>query len=518
MDASRLKAIIIVVVAMFFALYLGIGAATAQFETIGWVLGTVVLAICLLLGRKIWLMIPFLGALHLTLMVPGRPTTILLGEGLVVGFGFFLLLSRRLPFRLRLTELEIWVLLLVLCVFQVYLRNPVGLNIFGGAEVGGRPYVLFVVAMAASVILMGIQVDPKELWSAMKLSILGGILNFVLGVLGVLWYPLGYYLGVANPISSQVGQKMVDPGQAGRAKFAVFVPITLARWVASFKNPIRACFSPKWAPLVFLSLAIAALSGYRNVVASVGLTYIVGLFYWGGFMSVLVSVVLGVVALALLAFVNSVAPLPPNVQRALSPLPGSWDSRYVYDAQSSTEWRVEMWKEVLLTDRWIGNKLLGDGLGFSARELQHRAQLESRKFLGRKGVSGFDIEREYVLVTGNYHSGPVSAVRTIGYAGLIVMFLAMVRIAMHAHRQIMRCRGTEWFPVALFFCIPMIWYPIFFVFVFGGFQKDAILIMLNAGMLRILENNLPLPEYVSARQRARALRMSGRSPSETPMS
>jgi len=501
MDSSKLKAIFVFVIAMIVALYLGVGAATAQFETIGWVLAGSVFAVCLLMGRRIWLLIPFLGSLHLTLMIPGRPTTILLAECLVIGFCTMMLLVRRLPFRLRFTELELWIGLLVICVLQVYLRNPIGVNLFGGSQIGGRPYILFGVAMLASIILTGLLIPANELKTALKLSIVGGILNLVIGILGSLWMPLGYYLGIGGATQNSAQMDRVDPGQAGRVKFAVFVPITLARWVSSFANPLRACFSPKWAPLILFSLGLAALSGYRNVVASVGLTYIVGLFYWGGFASVLGSILLGVLALGLLAAVNIATPLPPNVQRALSPLPGSWDSRYVHDAESSTEWRVEMWKEVLLTDRWIDDKIFGDGLGFSARELQHRAQLESRKYLHQEGTSGFDMEREYVLVTGNYHSGPVSAIRTIGYVGLAVMVIAMLRLMVHAHRQILRCRGTKWFPVALFFCIPIIWHPVFFIFVFGGFQKDAVLIMLNAGMLRMLENNLPLPAYLTLKER-----------------
>jgi hypothetical protein len=37
----------------------------------------------------------------------------------------------------------------------------------------------------------------------------------------------------------------------------------------------------------------------------------------------------------------------------------------------------------------------------------------------------------------------------------------------------------------------MIWYPVFFVFIFGGFQADGVAILINAGMLRLLQNNLP---------------------------
>lgn len=502
MDSSKLKLIIVAILSLFAALYLGITAATAQFETIAWVVGGVTIIICLLLGPRIWLLLPFLGSLQLTLMIPGRPTTMLVAQCLVIGFSTLMLLARKLPFRLRITELEWWIMLLTLCVVQVYLRNPVGLNLFGGSQVGGRPYVLYLVAMLTAIILCGLNVPAGQLKTALKLSILGGILNFAIGLLGWLWAPFGYWFGMASSRidSPEVQQGALDTGSASRIEFVRAVAHTLALTVCSFRNPLLAIFSIRFAPLLLISLALGTVSGYRNVVASIGLTYLVGVFYRGGIISLVASACAGGMALALMALVNLAIPLPPNIQRSLSFLPGTWDERYVVNTKDSTDWRVDMWIEVLTTDRWIQNKILGDGLGFSARELQLQGQLAETKRTTGIGVSGFDVAREYVLINGDYHSGPVSAVRTIGYVGLAIMFLAQLRLLVHAHRQIQRCRGTEWFPVALFFGIPIIWFPFFFTLVFGGFQGDAIMILLNAGMLRMLENNLPLPAYARARK------------------
>ena len=98
------------------------------------------------------MLIPFLGAVDVTLRLPGLPTTLMLAQALVVGFSLILLLMRRLPLHPRWTELESWCLLLTLMVIQVYIRNPVGLNIFGGSSVGGKPYVLFALADRKSVV------------------------------------------------------------------------------------------------------------------------------------------------------------------------------------------------------------------------------------------------------------------------------------------------------------------------------------------------------------------------------
>jgi hypothetical protein len=248
-----------------------------------------------------------------------------------------------------------------------------------------------------------------------------------------------------------------------------------------------------------ISVAAAAGSGYRNSVAYVGLIYLVGLAYRGGFISVLIASLSGAMALGALALWNLTMPLPPNVQRALSPFPGTWEERHVKAAEASTEWRVEMWKEALFTEYWIHNKLLGDGLGMTQREMEMVMDISEGRGGGLNMNSGMSAQQEGMMVTGGYHSGPVQSVRVVGYVGLAILLLAMTRIAVHAHRLILRCRGTEWYPIALFFGIPVIVLPIFFVLIFGDFGKDVSTTFLAYGMLRLLEKTLPLPSYLKQR-------------------
>jgi hypothetical protein len=191
-------------------------------------------------------------------------------------------------------------------------------------------------------------------------------------------------------------------------------------------------------------------------------------------------------------------PLPANVQRALSPFPGTWEERYVENAAGSSDWRYEMWREALFTEKWIENKIIGDGLGFSRRQLEQMKAADAK--VGGKAVSGLSNQQESMMITGSYHSGPVHSIRTIGYVGFVVMLLAMIRIAVHAHRQIIRCRHTEWFPMMLFFGVPMIVFPVFFTFVFGTFDRGVVAIFLQSGLLDLISKNLPLPEYVKPRR------------------
>jgi hypothetical protein len=417
-----------------------------------------------------------------------------LGYALFIGFSTLMILMRRFPARFTLTELELWMIAMALTIVQVYVRNPVGLNMFGAGNVGAKPYFLTGLAFMASIIFCSLTVPARELKWAMYLNLVGRFIGIPVGE----WRSKS---GMAATEAAEVVQsgKMVDPEAATRVGFLGGIASTLARWIVSRVHPLKACFHPLWGFLILISLAAAAASGFRNAIANVGLFYIFGLAYRGGLPSVLFAGVLGALAIAALAMVNLFAPLPPNIQRALTPFPGTWDQRLKDDAKGSSEWREEMWREALFTDRWIQNKWLGDGLGMSAAELNRSQELQ----LANKGSSttGLTIHQENAMISGDYHSGPVQTIRTVGYVGLAIMLMAMIRIAVYAHRQIQRCRGTEWFPFALYFCVASLINPIFFVFIIGTFTGGATSVFVSAAFLRVIERSLPLPPYVKAKRR-----------------
>jgi hypothetical protein len=498
MDFQKIKAIIIFALAAFGALYLGIAAATAQVEAVAWVFGGLILTVCLALGRRIWLLLPLMSSISLVLPLPGSFTTLFLTQLLVLGFLTLLFLSRRLPLEFRVTELELICLLYLCAVIQVYLRNPVGLNIFGGETVGGKAYFIFGVSFATAVFLSMLRIDPNDLKWWVRLSIIGALTNFGLGVAMKLFPSVGYVLGASFSTDVEEETQQVD-GTANRVSFVRGISSTLALWISSRISPVKACFHPFYGLLMLLSLTLAAISGFRIQLIGVGLIFLIGIAYRGGFASVLVSSLMGTALVVLLAVVNLITPLPPNIQRALTFLPGTWEERYEKDAAGSTEWRVLMWKEALLTDKWIQNKWLGDGLGFSKLELRAMIAANENKNTERT-ISGLSSIQENFMISGGYHSGPVVTIRTIGYVGLFILFIGYIRMMVNAHRQIIRARGTEWFPTVLFICIPIIAGPLGWTFLYGSFEGGAAILVMGCAMVRILERNLPLPAYVMKRR------------------
>ncbi len=498
-NSRSIQGIIILIAGLFLAIWLGLSIVTNQIETILQVITAAVLITCLALGRKIWLLIPLMTAINIQLRIPGQPTTLLLAQILVLVFCSLLFLMRKLPFALRWTELEFWVVVLTLLVFQVYVRNPVGVNLFGGDTVGGKGYALYAISLLSAILLGGLIVPPDQLKWILRLSIIGTLTSTAISILGNYIPSIGYYTGETNGDSADdVGfdSQVIDDKVATRVDFLLGLSGSLALWISAFISPVRALTRPLWAILVMVAFVTAAYSGFRNGIITVSFTFLIGIAYRSGISGLAISILGGIGGLAVLAIVNSLYPLPPNIQRSLTFLPGTWERRYKDDATGSSEWRFDIWREALLSDRWIHNKWIGDGLGFTSTELMEQ---RNQRQGARAGISGFDNHRDTILTNGDYHSGPVSTIRVIGGSGLIFFVTAMIRLAVHAHRQILRCRGTEWYPLALYLGIPLVIAPVYFVLIFGDFKTGSGGFLLSVGMLRLLENNLPLPAYVIQR-------------------
>lgn len=501
-ESRSIQSVLIVVVVTVVAAWLGVAVVTNQSETLLKVAAAVGLIVCIFLGRRIWLLMVFLVAMNVPLI--RGISTVDIGQAVFLGFTGIIFLMRRLPFQFKFGELEFWMVLVAFTVVQVYLRHPVGLNIFGSGAVGGRPYFAVGAAWLTGMVMSALIVPPSELKLALRLTIIGSLA-------GVVFTTLRVRLGGGGGFEpTGIDGSTSGTGSSRVAIFGYLAP-AIARAVGAFVSPLRACFHPLWAPLILLSLALAAASGYRNVVATVVIYYMIAIAYRGGFMSVVIASLTGAFGLGALALFNLAVPLPANVQRALSPFPGTWEERHVEAADVSTEWRVEMWKEALFTEFWIQNKLFGDGLGFRRRELMMMEAMDAGQAFESLG-SGLSAQQETMMITGGYHSGPVQTIRTVGYVGLIVLLLAMIRVAVHGHREVVRCRGTEWYPLALFMVIPPIALPFSFVFIFGEFKSASTSVFFAYGMISLMKRNLPLPAYAKKVRAAYFLNRRAQAP------
>jgi hypothetical protein len=206
---------------------------------------------------------------------------------------------------------------------------------------------------------------------------------------------------------------------------------------------------------------------------------------------------LGTAALLFLVLLQGrVINLPFPAQRALSFLPGKWEYIAKAEAEASTEWRVTMWKAMLEGDRYIHNKWLGDGFGFTHREFEIMD--------ANRGGSTAD-QQENLMISGGVHSGPVSTIKYVGYVGLVLFMIFLTLVAMRSARLIRRAQGTPFYSLALFICIPVVLYPLGFAFVFGAFDGDLPNSILLVGMQRMLENSIEAYEAKKEKSSSREI-------------
>jgi hypothetical protein len=110
--------------------------------------------------------------------------------------------------------------------------------------------------------------------------------------------------------------------------------------------------------------------------------------------------------------------------------------------------------------------------------------------LGGVGFVGESVTQERFMVSGQFHSGPVSSIRFVGYVGLVFFLILLFILAKRAYQMIVDSRGTPYQFVTLFIGIPILIYPIFFLFVFGAYENDIISILFYAGMVKMITSSI----------------------------
>jgi len=489
MDSSKIKALIIVVLALFFALYLGIAAATAQTEALIWVGGGLFLATCLLLGKNVWILIPAtLGMQGGLNFIPGSPAPWHFMTA-VVGI-FFLLrwLTRVQKIHLRWSGMETAILLVTLTILQAFLRNPTGLSILGGDFAGGKSYFVFGIAMIAYFLISTAESDIKTWRWAVIAYIVFALGDATIAAISGLSpafasYMIRFYSNVSFAAANTINYSG-DAMETRITELATFGSI-LGMIACCFWRPVAALDLRKpWRILIALAaVGFTLFGGFRGSAVRLFTNFVMSSVLRRKYLDVLLVFFGGAFLLAALLIAVPTQNLPYSVQRILTILPGvQVDSKIASDAEASSELRFEMWKLVLTTDRYISNKLLGDGFQFSASEMAAR---EARMF-GDYRMTGGMTPEEMFLATGSYHGFHAETIRFTGVIGLIAATAALIVFAVFAHRCINYYRGEREWGTVLFICMPFLIHPLWYWLVFGAYKSDFAEIIATAGMIKLL--------------------------------
>ena len=180
-------------------------------------------------------------------------------------------------------------------------------------------------------------------------------------------------------------------------------------WVILARYGIRGIFLEPgriWRPLVFAACVfVGLLGGFRSILLLMLMTFLVlfyleRLHYTRFFLVFVLAAVLG--GTLMVTFANR---MPMSIQRSMAFLPIDIAPEARLSAEASTEWRLQIWEEVLpqVKDYW----LLGKGYGFSAKEM-------AAMFQARGGAGDVQITE----MAGDYHNGPLSVIIPFGVFGM----------------------------------------------------------------------------------------------------
>jgi len=315
--------------------------------------------------------------------------------------------------------------------------------------------------------------------------------NAVSGLVGYFAPSLGYRLGTLYSGFMPGGEtnplEPVDTSRVERHQYLAGFGVEVGKAAISYANIFKLIFFQNifLSACFFASLVAILLSGFRSNL--IGWLFAIALasYIRGGVRQVFPLFAVAVASIVMIVVVQTAGlQVPLAAQRALSFIPISWDSRASVDAKGSVDWRVDMWRLALTSDRYIKNKVLGDGFGFDPSELRAQATLTSFRMDTSAGL------QDYFMITGDYHSGPVSAVRFVGYIGLMLFTALLIANAKYAWKIINSARKTAFFPLALFSGIVAIYHPICFWLIFGGYSGDFTQAIFTLGMLNLIDRSI----------------------------
>jgi hypothetical protein len=447
-------------------------------------------SVCLALRQRIWLLMPACWLLtgrvdFLPLPLSVRDLSVLLV--LVMFLALFAL--RALKKDGKFGWPDFLVALNVGYLLITFARNPVGLYFLGSDRVGGRPYFNVAIAVVAFWILKRVTLNTKEARFLPIAVLLGVLIVFLLGVIASLFPDTAPLIGMlySGVDTSNVAAALYDPAPSVDRLFEVKnLGILFFLALCSYYRPLTLCapIFPGRFLLFITSILAILLSGFRSLVAYSSAYFLLASYFRKGLREVLLVIMIGTMGLTFIAVANNkLFSLPLSAQRALSFLPGNWDYTAKKDAEGSAEWRFAMWREAF-KGRFISDRVFGDGFGFSIRELYAMAQLRSRPLVTNEE------EQEHMLIVGGFHSGPISTLRFVGIFGLILYYLLLIGTAIRAWETISIARGTAYFPVSLFVGLPLVWSPLHFTIIFGGYDSALPDSIFGLALLEVVRRSL----------------------------
>jgi hypothetical protein len=503
--------VVAVIIGTAIAYWFGILAGEGSVGTvIGWLAFGGFIALLLSLRQYVWMLIPITASLagQLPQVQYGPALHDVVVVGVAVAY-FTLIAFKVIKEKPKFETIDFWVFVNVFYIVITWLRHPTGSLAMGSDRIGGRAYGYTALAFISYWILARSALPSLNAAKWMLRWIIGviwfqGILNILANFSPNFGLQINqYYSGVTPPDPGDPDAPPAGPNDVPieRNGYVSTLAQPVASWLLARFNPFT-LINPlyAWRCLCFLICAYCSLlAGFRSEAVNLAGFFLVATMVRSHWLDVVRVGFLGFLGILGVWVLSQFGHAPGSVQRALCFLPGNWDPGVVADARVSSEWRYEMWRLMLTEPRYIENKWLGDGFGFSMTQFSAITQAKTTAD-----------QQENFMIIGQVHSGPISAIRFVGVVGLLLYLIFAFYMAYMAFRIARACLGTELSTLVLFLCMQMIWQPVNFIAVFGSYDGNLPQQIYWAGLLKMVGNTLqalgiPLDRPKEVRTETRAL-------------
>lgn len=497
MHSQNITTVLVIIGALFLSVVLGTAIPSSQIEVIATVLVVTYIILLFSLKGRVWIIAVIAASASGTIsFLPGNfPVWMpVIASCCAMLFFRYMIGIRELKFRFSFVD---WMIVAhVLVLLQSLARNPVGLSFFGSDSIGAKSYLVHAGAVVGY-FMFGLIKTQSKVFRPLVLIMAGvmcfdGLLAAVSGFLPSVGFFLAHFYNV-----SAIDYSSIISGSGGnglsldRSRFGFLRMFGEAGMLicCSFWRPLSALspLHPLRMMLLCLSLIAIVLSGFRSRLVSSAGWFVAGSTAWNVRRDIFIAMTISLLMLILVIMTGVSTKLPFSAQRILSAIPGvEVEAAARAQAEGSSEWRFEMWELALSSDRYIKNKLLGDGFGLSA--VEHRLAMDEK--LGLSGTYQFS-GIEYYMAKGSYHGFHVETIRYTGVLGLLIATIILIVFAYKAWKLIIYFRGSKEFGYLLFILIPYLVYPWYFWLIFGSYKNPASgfpIVILMAGLIKMIEN------------------------------
>ncbi len=363
------------------------------------------------------------------------------------------------------------------------ITGGIGIRSLGSDRYGGRSYFYILAAIIGYFAFTSHRIPRHRVGLYIGMFFLSGLTAVVGDAAFVAGPPFYFLTAIFVPDTGMDQTPGVIDGSTTMVRLGALAVagVAMYTWLLA-RHGIRGVFTlrqPWRLFLVLLAITGCLVSGYRSSLILFVLTSGCVFCFEGLCRTRLLPIMAALVLLGAMVVLPNAGRLPLMAQRALSFLPAvEVDPIAKESARASTEWRVEMWKQMLpQVPKYL---IKGKGYAIDPGDL----------FLAQQSAHrGFAIQAAASVVAGDYHNGPLSIVIPFGIFGLIG-FIWLVMASLRVLYYHYRFGDPAFHKVNTFLLAGFVAKILIFVLIFGGLSSD-LYVFLGLTGLSISLNGAP---------------------------